>query len=62
MILPNEKFPLKTLMYKHAVGGQGGGGFCGVCGGREAPEPCRWSRGIFLRENVMNIPVIRANL
>ena len=39
MNLPNEKFPLKTLMYKHAVGGQRGGAFVGSAGGAKRPNP-----------------------
>ena len=44
MNIPNEKFPLKTLMFlvnKHTVGGQiwgAGATFCGVCEGAKRPN------------------------
>ena len=36
MNLPNEKFPLKTLMYKHTVGGQRGEGIVESAGAQSA--------------------------
>ena len=60
MNLPNEKFPLKILIFlenKHTVGG-----LCRVCEGEKRPNPVGGSGGILPRETFLNIYVNGANV